>query len=213
MIIAPESAAYSAALEIMDIGWCPIPLRPGTKTPMVGGFTKWRRRPPASAIDRWFSKWPDCGLGVVLGRVSGSDGTCLCCRDFDIMEAFQKWAERHPELAATLPRTKSRRGFHVYFLATEAEIRRATPNGKLTYHGADGEFKANGFTVLPPSVHETGFIYTWAIPPTDIPLIGDLRQAGLIPPPKPRDKKPTAPSERGVNTSNPPAARAPPSGL
>ncbi len=111
------------------------------------------------------------GLAVLLGKVS--DG--LCVRDFDTVESYHYWASAHPDLAAVLPTSQTRRGFHVYFRASQVEKTRTF---------TDGEFRAERhYVILPPSLHPDGVQYVWTIPPCDtIPLVDDIEGSGLLSP-------------------------------
>jgi hypothetical protein len=146
------------------------------------------RRPTEGQIRAWFRGHVPA-MGVVLGEASGG----LVCRDFDAMEAYERWASEHPELAAMLPTVATRRGRHIYCRAAAKTVQRAWLHvGKSTGEGAvhlgDGEFRAGRgcYAVLPPSVHPSGVAYRWLgkwadRPPEleEIPLLDDLVAAGF----------------------------------
>ncbi len=163
------SPILKAALEIRrKLGWCPVPLIPGTKTPCVKGFTQWRNPPPEDAIRRWFSK--DRGLGVVLGPVSGN----LAVMDFDTADGFHNWQEQHPDLAENVPRSRTKRGHQVFFSTTDEAVGAVTGSKSRTLNGDGADLKFNGLTV-PPSLHHSGVTYTWEVEPWEgIHVIHDL---------------------------------------
>ena len=96
-----------------------------------------------------------------MGDVSGG----LISRDFDTMTAYQRWSEAFPELAAKLPTVATSRGRHVY-ARTEPEAGVSAAGGKNYLDLGDGEFRcgSGAYNLLPPAVHPTGVVYTWAIP-------------------------------------------------
>lgn len=164
------------ALRWHRAGWSVIPLKRQDKKPAVR-WKRYQRTPAAeSTVYRWF-KDDSHGLAVIFGEVSGN----LAAMDFDELEAFNQWAAEHPQLAATLPIVETGRGRHVYFQTTRESVTGiretlgkpldGTGNIKLPY----GELKTGigGYTVLPPSIHPSGFVYRWIrepvfpIPPAD----------------------------------------------
>ena len=123
----------------------------------------------------------------------------LGCRDFDDLAMYHTWAEKFPELAATLPTVKTSRGFHVYFRWV----------GSKTQRFEDGDLQGEGcYCVAPPSPHEAGVMYEWVRPFTDTPLpILDPASVGFIGKPKVRKiaKVPllaTESTERNENTES-----------
>jgi len=118
----------------------------------------------------WFENlYSPYRIGLVCGDVSGN----LVVRDFDSLNAYQRWANEHQELAESLPTVETGRpGRHVYC--------RSTSSMKTTSF-ADGEFRGNGaFVVAPPSRHESGVHYTWTRGlPEMLPTI-DPAQGGML---------------------------------
>jgi hypothetical protein len=112
------------------------------------------------------------GVAVLLGTVSGG----LRVRDYDLEGAYHRWAEAHPDLAATLPTARTARGYHVYFRSA------SLPDTVTRY--ADGELRAGScYVVAPPSAHPDGGRYAWVVPPGDaIPEVPDPVAAGLVGP-------------------------------
>jgi hypothetical protein len=170
-----ETPNLKSALYYFDrLGWCIIPIPHGRKKARV----KWKRcqteRPDREQVQKWFGNGKLLNMAVVLGPVSGD----LCCRDFDVAESYQVWAESHPELAERLPTVRTAKGYHVYF--------RADWNG--IKHLGDGELRGTGgYCMLPPSVHPDGATYEWIIPPTaenllalDPVLAGFMLNDGLV---------------------------------
>ena len=162
LTIAPDM--LTEALRLQRIGISVIPI--GTnKRPATKSWKPFQSRPADEhQIWDWFASRDDLGLAIILGDVSGN----LCGRDFD------EWVASHRTLAKELPVACSRRGGHVYFRCLESR----------TTNLVGGEIRANGsYLIAPPSVHPTGFLYSWLNPLVSLPLFVDPVEAGLQPKP------------------------------
>lgn len=155
-----NSSPLDAALQYRRRGWSIIPViekrAAGTWRPFQDQLAD------ENTLRRLFRRPGITGLAVVLGAVSGG----LACRDFDDADSYRNWAAENPTDAATLPTAETARGYHVYGrLDTEAFS---------TF--ADGELRADSrhYTVLPPAVHPSGFVYHWLNP---LPEIGESLNA------------------------------------
>jgi hypothetical protein len=171
-----ENNGLKAALEYACRGWCIIPIKPGDKVPACKSWKQYQTdRPDAAALKRWFGK----GAPKSMGEVSGG----LVCRDFDDMQAYERWASEYPEFAKTLPTVETGRpGRHVYAMADIHQIRRHSKAGSTILVLGDGELRGGGcYCLVPPSSHPTGPDYHWIIPLGDeVPTI-DLITAGWLP--------------------------------
>jgi hypothetical protein len=99
------------------------------------------------------------GPGTSYSNISGVTGPIsegLTGIDFDVDRLYGAWANRHPDLARTLPTSKSGKGYHVYGRSV------LTADDTNTYAGID--IKAGGLVSLPPSMHKRGVRYRWIIP-------------------------------------------------
>ncbi len=98
------------ALEYARRGWSIVPVN-GKKS----ALRPWKRykaqQAPEANLREWFARDNLSGLAVVCGPVS--DG--LVVRDFDTVDAYERWAWEYAELAEILPTVRTARGFHVYF--------------------------------------------------------------------------------------------------
>ena len=159
---------YDAAQRLTDIGCTVFPVR--GKVPAVR-WGRFRTTPPdRHQIRYWFDRCDYFGIGLILGDASQS----ICVRDFDDATSFDEWRSSHRALAAELPTALTRRGGHVYH-------RSSTPN---TIKLPDGELRGNDhFVVVPPSIHPSGFRYSWIRPLTCLPTLVDPIEAGLLPKP------------------------------
>lgn len=159
---------YGVALRYRALGWSIIPVKERYKKAACQWKKYQRQLPNEPTVRRWFARKNIGGLAVILGPVSGD----LYCRDFDAPGAYEAWAAAHPELAARLPTVKTKKGTHVYF--RDKSVRRVV-------FVDDGEFRGDGgYSVLPPSRHPDGGVYTWLIEPRPegIPYI-DAAEAEL----------------------------------
>ena len=152
------------ALGYAERGLSVIPTK--GKEPTISAWTPYKIKPPSSKkLRRWFSSNRPNGLAVVCGDVSGG----LVCRDFDVMDSYDHWAQSHPDLARTLPTSATTRGRHVYFCNDFRRIKKL----------GDGELRGNGYCLLPHS-NPSGTIYRWLNPLPDGPLpIIDPFKSGL----------------------------------
>ena len=111
-------------------------------------------------IRDWWSAWPDAGIGVVTGPVSG-----VLVLDLDTPEAVQHVAEIG---APTTPVVKTPRGWHLWYRFPDGFEHSTTRANVLAVPGGDTR-GAGGFVVAPPSPHAEG-IYSWARSLSDHPL-------------------------------------------
>lgn len=146
------TALLTFALEYHGRGWSVLPITAGTKKPALHNLREVKRAPADEhTIRDWFDRRDDLGIGAWMGPASGG----LTCRDFDVREAYDRWKAAFPDLAKTLPTVATHRGFHVYGITDHREITKL----------ADGELRANGYCLLPPSIHPKGTPYRWVIWP------------------------------------------------
>lgn len=179
---APCETLLSATLDYCRRGWSLVPMAMAKKRPA----RKWKeyqtKRASESQLREWFGSGSQHGIGVVFGAVSGG----LASRDFDTLDAYETWAEAHPELARILPTVATRRGRHVYSIAAPGSIEAVRAalgkpgTGAIAFD--DGELRAGVgcYSVLPPSIHPSGRVYRWLIPLGEqIPVV-DLQAAGFL---------------------------------
>lgn len=126
--------------------------RPG-KMPLVKWAEFQQRQPTEDEVRAWWKRWPNANIGVCTGELSG-----VVVLDIDGMDAFTAvlsngGVEQSPTVA-----TGKANGFHHYLQHPGRRVRNfASPTG---HHGLD--FRGDGgYAVLPPSVHESGRVYSW----------------------------------------------------
>ncbi len=186
-----------AALRYQHLGWSIIPLKPGSKEPHPELLPKktefpelfpdltheeaekrtWKpyqsQRASEKQVRKWWTKDPQAGIGLVLGKVSG-----VVALDFDGDGAEQLAKDN----GLTTPPTTCTRtgggGLHYLFRCAE---KLATTTMLLEGRDCHIEFRAEGsYIVLPPSTHPSGKQYELLIPPEQIADLPDhIRKAVL----------------------------------
>ena len=169
-----------------DFNISTIPVNPKTKKPLIPWKPYQGKRAGSTTIKNWFQKYPDAGLGIVTGKLSG-----LFVVDCDTLEGYQETMKLIPD-AVIMPIVKTPRGHHLYFKYPEGS---GLTTGAAIMPGVDfrGE---GGYVVCPPSVNGNGGQYTWIegqslkeIDPQEIPkAILDLLSKGKK---KPDKEKPS----------------------
>lgn len=145
------------ALEYLERGWCVLPCKAGTKHPKV----KWReyreRLPTEPEVREWWTRWPNAGIAVLTGKVSG-----LVVVDIDGRSGGT--LDGHP---ITPLMSKTPDGHHLFY-TSDTGIRNAVkapgPGGPSDIRG-DG-----GIVLLPPSRHPSGHRYAWVLQGEPNPL-------------------------------------------
>jgi hypothetical protein len=131
-----------------NFGLTPIPLKPRSKEPLVKWGDGWN--PTAEELERWSSK-PEINWGVRCGEE-------LAVLDFDDPNSCFRFIASHP-LPPGCPIVKTGRGFHIWM-----KPRKPIPSQKLPHLSC--ELKCQGsYIVVPPSIHHTGVIYSFVVPP------------------------------------------------
>jgi hypothetical protein len=141
------SEMLEAALKYARRGWLVLPLKPGTKEPLIkNGFLNASNA--EDTITSWWSRTPDANIGIRVGLESnlfiididnkgGKDGN----------ERLKELEGRFGRLPATYVVKTPNGGFHYYF--TYPEVLKGRPIKKELAQGVDLKF--NGYVVAPPS--------------------------------------------------------------
>ncbi len=164
------------ALRYHSLGLCIIPIKPRKKQPACRRWSQYQKdRPTEQQLRKWFVT--EKNLAVVCGPVSGG----LVVRDFDDMEAYERWASENSAFAQKLPTVETGRpGRHVYCRADVESVKTASGTGASIIDFGDGELRAGGYCLIPSSVHPSGHQYRWLNPlGCKIPKV-DLHAAGFL---------------------------------
>lgn len=144
-----------AAHDYMGRGWSTIPIRPGDKRPLVRWEEFQHRRPGETEKGDWFRIWPDAGIGVVTGAISG-----LVVIDVDLRHggdvSFEGLEREHGRIPMTVECRTGGGGRHLYFSHPGGLIR-----NKVGLAGGVDLRGDGGYVVAPPSVHSSGIRYEW----------------------------------------------------
>ncbi|MBA3323915.1 MAG: bifunctional DNA primase/polymerase, partial [Rhodobacteraceae bacterium] len=177
-----------AAERLLDNGYEPLPIRPGTKRPPI---LQWTTLPiDAAQIARWIRQYPDHGVGLRTGRLVAVD---IDVEDPDIAHAAGRLVQAR--FGATLMRVG--RWPKRLFL-----YRAATPFPGFSVHKCD--LLALGQQLVGFGIHpDTGKPYHWPLGDTpldvaleDLPAVDEGACRGLLaelaqlhPGPEPRARK------------------------
>jgi len=151
-----DESLLDEALYLLSRGWSVVPQIPGAKKPCV----KWKpyqdRLPTEQELVTWFEEWPDAGLALVLGPVSG-----VFVIDVDGEEAHLALLERlgkEPLGPKALSGSGKPYRYHLYFRCPDL----ATKSKQTPWH-PNLEFRGKGgIVIIPPSLHKSGNRYAWA---------------------------------------------------
>ena len=141
--------------DYLSRGWSIIPIRPGDKRPLVRWEEFQHRRPSEDEARGWLRAWPEAGIGIVTGGISG-----LVVLDVDPRHGGEASLERlereHGPLPVTLESRTGSGGRHLYFAHPGGLVRNKVALATGIDLRGDG-----GYVVAPPSVHASGRRYAW----------------------------------------------------
>jgi len=144
-----------AALDYRSRGWSVIPVIAGTKRPAVRWLGYQERAADETEIRDWFAHWPDAGVALVTGAVSG-----LLVIDIDPQhrgdDSLATWQREHGPLPPTVEAISGGGGRHLYFAHPGGELRNKVGLAPGIDLRGDG-----GYIVAPPSLHASGRRYAW----------------------------------------------------
>lgn len=149
------SSAKTAAANYRRDGWCPIPIKRGTKYPALDELDPYLSRP---ATQEELRSWAWSGVGIVTGPVSG-----VLVLDVDGPEGETE-LNKYGHPATPMARTPSG-GMHLYFKHPEHHVRtriKVAPGLDVKASG--------GYVVAPPSVGENNRAYEWILSPEEAEL-------------------------------------------
>jgi hypothetical protein len=149
--IAAETV-LGAALDYQAQSLAVIPVRPRDKKPLLPWKLFQERRATDLELRTWWRRWPDAGVGVVCGAVSG----------VIVVDGDPRNGLALADLVGRLPVTPTVEtgggGLHLYFARPPGLV---IPKiaGLLPGPDLQGE---GSYVVAPPSVHPNGQLYRWS---------------------------------------------------
>jgi len=160
----------AAALWYVRQGYSVIPLQPRRKKPLIEWRQYQEERAMAEQVKAWWQKWPNANVGIVTGEVSG-----VIVLDVDGPEGEATLRKEKLHIPATVIAKTGGGGWHYLFKHPGFPCHNfAGKTGKTILPHVD--FRGDGgYIVAPPSLHESGNCYEWAISP---------REAALADPPE-----------------------------
>lgn len=131
-------------------GWAPIPLRALEKKPPAGfHLARWLERTAKKAdVRRWWKRWPDANVGLVMGAPSGN----LLAVDVDPRNGGER-SLRGLHLPPTRVVRTGSGGWHYVYRSRTSLPKRTGALPGLDIIGA------GGYIVAPPSIHPNGNSY------------------------------------------------------
>jgi hypothetical protein len=175
-------------------GYAPIPVKPGSKRPLIADWPRWcEELPSPEMVATWARRYPDAGLAIACGPASGITALDL---DDDIDGLH---ARIYEELG---PSPVAKRGARAptYFYRYNGERSRVLRrNGQTVAEILAGK----RLVIIPPTIHpDIGQPYQWLTPETllersaaSLPTLDAGRLAALFDEPRRRRARPrsTAP--------------------
>lgn len=151
-----------------ELGWSIIPIRENTKKPTVAWQKYQHERPTPEQIREWPRVWPNAGLAVVTGAISG-----VFVLDVDQIPDLAQNAKEQAKIAKarelvqaleTTPTAVARtaKGRHFYFRHPGKPV----PTKVRFLPGLDVRGDG-GYAILPPTHHPDGALYVWDSIPED----------------------------------------------
>jgi hypothetical protein len=202
----PAPPTLDPALVYRTRGWSVVPQLPGAKKPCVLWKAFQQRLPSEEEVRHWFELWPQAGLALVLGPVSG-----VFAIDVDGPEAHQALLDRlggEPVAPKSLSGSRKPYRYHLLFACPNLPTKaKATPwHPKLEFRGQ------GGVIILPPSRHQSGHRYAWAPSQSPdalaLPEVPPAVLQALAPRPKPgAPMPPVDPSAAGGLSGSPQTRR------
>jgi len=128
-----------------------IPIQGGSKIPVIQTWKGYQeRKPSVEDVDSWYDNFPDAGVAIITGEISG-----IIVLDIDGEVGKSSIAGK--DLPIT-PTVKTGKGMHYYFKYPNFPV----GNKIKVLPGID--IKGDGgYVVAPPSVHPNGSQYKWEI--------------------------------------------------
>jgi Bifunctional DNA primase/polymerase, N-terminal/Primase C terminal 2 (PriCT-2) len=191
-------AGYAATYR--RLGYAPIPVKPGTKQPLISDWPRWCDELPApELVKQWMERYPDSGIAIATGPASG-----IVALDLDHDDGTHAAI-----LAAAGPSPVGKRGARgaTYFYRYSDEKSQAfRRNGDTVCEILAGK----RLVIIPPTVHpDTRRPYEWitperlinrpasSLPPLNAAGVAALFEEPARKPQRPRPASPRPPARSG----------------
>ena len=148
-------------------GWAVFPVSPTTKKPLTPHGCKDAKK-SVGAIQAWWKKWPDAGIGIATGSMSNLiviDEDVDDDKGLDGRKSVREWERENGELPETVMAITGRGGNHLYYHYAGSDL--GNRGGILDGVDIRGE---GGYVIAPPSLHPNGTEYQWEYHPDDYQL-------------------------------------------
>jgi hypothetical protein len=167
--------------QLLDAGFTPLPIAPRDKFPARWNGRSWgrlqwaryRNKPPSAAEVGYWSRWPDCGIGIICGDVVAVDidldDEALCATAYDI---FNRMLGVTPAVRIG----RAPRKLLVY--RTEAPFKKIS--------GGPIEILADGQQFVAYGIHPAGHEYRWLgerlheLTMDDLPLVTEAQVRAAV---------------------------------
>ena len=157
--------ALEAALSYLQHGWSIIPVG-HDKRPLIKWQTFQKVKPSEQQVRSWYEQWPDAGVAIITGRISG-----LIVLDIDPRHGGDKtllhWLDNGLKLPECPAVKTGGGGTHFYLKHPGSDV----PTVPSVAPGID--LKAEGaYVIAPPSLHPSGqrYLFFPGQSPEEIPL-------------------------------------------
>lgn len=147
------------------MGLTPIPCRYGSKTPIIKWGEWVGRKPDDVQLEKWFMYSGRVNLALLINP----DWVVL---DFDRIGSYLAWSDKYPQATKSYT-VKTARGVHVYLRVDDYVV----VTGSMRDY--DGEVKATGIVMAPPSAHPDGKHVYYAVDNSEPLRVGCLQEIGM----------------------------------
>jgi hypothetical protein len=188
-----------------QLGYAPVPVRPGTKAPCISEWTRWCSELPSPELIReWSKKYPDAGIAIATGPASG-----IVALDLDHDDGSHARV-----LAAAGPSPVGKQGARgpTYFYRYRGE-----PSQAFRRHGHTicEVLSDKRLVIIPPTIHpDTGKPYVWTTPerllnraPSSLPPLNSTAVAAPFEPERQASPRRQSPPRHARRSRQPQAAR------
>lgn len=178
------SDTLDAALRYLQAGFSLFPLGYRSKHPQFNALPRnesdkasWKQyshlAPTEDEVTAWF-EYNRLNIALIMGQVSKQ----VIALDFDVIDAYDAWLDKFPEIGAGTATATTGKGMHVLFSLPLPMPR----NWKIMMDGVHiGEIRGEGgYIAVWPSIHPSGAQYEWIRPPWNgIMTIDSLADIGI----------------------------------